>query len=56
MFNEYSNDELIKLKWRYMAAFNDPSPWNINKNHFFQCMKAVDEELTKRGVLVNEED
>lgn len=57
MFDEYTDDDLVKLRWRYATAFSSRSPFDmINRGHFFECLKEVDEELTKRGVLVNEED
>ncbi|QQO38840.1 hypothetical protein BCPG1_109 [Bacillus phage BCPG1] len=56
MFEKETDEELIELRQHYLRAFNDNSPWAINKNHFFKCFQAVDAEITKRGVLVNEED
>ncbi|ASR79173.1 hypothetical protein ZAINNY_193 [Bacillus phage Zainny] len=57
MFDNTSDEKVLKVYKDYKAAFLDDSPWNmVNKAHFFQCMKAAEEELIKRGVLMNEED
>ncbi|AOZ62436.1 hypothetical protein SBP8a_186 [Bacillus phage SBP8a] len=57
MFENTSDEQVRRVYKDYKAAFLDDSPWNrVNKAHFFQCMKAAEEELIKRGVLTNEED
>ncbi|AHZ10201.1 hypothetical protein [Bacillus phage Hakuna] len=57
MYDGWSDEKVLKVYRDFKAAFLDDSPWNmINRAHFFQCMKAAEEELIKRGVLMNEED
>ncbi|ANM46117.1 hypothetical protein BELINDA_191 [Bacillus phage Belinda] len=57
MYDGWSDEKVLKVYRDFKVAFLDDSPWNmINRAHFFQCMKAAEEELIKRGVLMNEED